>query len=263
MGFAKEYLKNSLGVKMIDTYWQMVLSGGGGGGGDKPWEEMTWDDVIAATKNGKYKAFEIGAMKELDLGTEGVVHMQIVGIDADELADGSGYAPLTFISKELLNTRHRMNPARTPSSAPYDEGTGTIGGWEKCEMRSYLKETIKPLIPENVRNAIVNVIKYSKIMDASGNGANNVLTIDDVWIPSKHEIFDGTTQYYETKGPRYSEIFPSNDSNNKSKVGETSASYWFLRSAASISNFNGVNKDGINVYIVASDSCAIALGFCL
>jgi hypothetical protein len=54
MGFAREMLWAKLGGRMLDTYWQMILrASGGGGGGDKPWEEMTWDDVIAATKNGK------------------------------------------------------------------------------------------------------------------------------------------------------------------------------------------------------------------
>ena len=105
-------------VTRTEIYLKAIAESGGGGGGDddggdKPFDELTWDQVIASTKTGKYKTFTVGDMKELDLGTEGIVHMQIVGIDADELADGSGYAPLTFISKELLKTSYRMNPART------------------------------------------------------------------------------------------------------------------------------------------------------
>ncbi len=42
--------------------------------------------------------------------TEGIVEMQIVAFDADELADGSGKAAITWISKQLLNSDHRMNP---------------------------------------------------------------------------------------------------------------------------------------------------------
>jgi hypothetical protein len=237
-----------------------MTAGGGGGGGDKPWDEMTWDDVIVATKNGKYKNFEIGAMKELDLGSEGIVHMQIVGIDADDLADGSGKSPLTFISHELLKTSHRMNPENSGNA----EGTGTIGGWGKCEMRTYVKDTIKPLIPATVRSGIKEVTKYTRIYTASPvAAANDVATTEDVWIPSRHEIFDGTTQYYETKGPRYSEIFSSNDSRNKSKVGETSTSYWWLRSASNSGNFSGVNNNGSSGNNNANNSYGVALGFCL
>jgi hypothetical protein len=236
-----------------------MTAGSGGGGGDKPWEEMTWDDVIAATKNGKYKSFEIGAIKELDLGTEGIVHMQIVGIDVDDLADGSGKAPLTFISKELLATSHRMNPARTPSSAPYDEGTGTIGGWEKCEMRTYLKDTIKPLIPATVRNGIKDVTKYSQIYSSAGSAVNNVSTTDDVWIPSRREMVGNT----ETSGPVYTDLFADANSRKKSVVGATSASAWWLRSAGNVSSFNCVTTGGNNYSNGAGTSYGVALGFCL
>lgn len=240
---------------------RMLCMTASGGGGDKPWEEMTWDDVIAATKNGKYKDFEIGAMKELDLGTEGIVHMQIVGIDVDDLADGSGKAPLTFISKELLNTSHRMNLKLTPSSPPYDEGTGTISGWEKCEMRSYLKETIKPLIPENVRNAIVDVTKYSNIFDTAGTKVVNVATTDDVWIPSYREIFGGTS--FETLGHVYSDVFTDADSRKKFKVGASSASYWWQRSASSTAYFRYVNSSGNSNGLIVDRKIGIAIGFCL
>lgn len=246
-----------------ERLFQMLCMTSNGGGGDKPWDEMTWDEVIAATKTDKYKEFEIGAMKELDLGTEGVVHMQIVGIDADDLADGSGYAPLTFISKELLATNHRMNPARTPSSAPYNEGTGAIGGWEKCEMRTYLKETIKPLIPQNVRNGIKEVTKYSNIYNTSGKKVWNSVTTDDVWIPSGREV--NLTNANETSGPVYSSLFPDNTSRIKTKTGATSASNWWLRSAyiGNSGYFNTVHISGSSTTFSASQSYGVTLGFCL
>ena len=228
---------------------------------DKTWEEMDWNDIIVATRTGKYTSFNLGDMKELNLGTEGIVHMQIVGIDEDDLADGSGKAPLTFISKELLNTGHRMNPVRTPSSAPYDEGTGAIGGWEKCEIRSYLKETVKPLIPENVRNAIRDVTKYSNIFDTSGTKVLNSVTKDDVWIPSNQEIFGGTS--YETLGHVYSDVFTDANSRKKFKVGASSASNWWLRSASSGYGFKCVFGSGNSDYDSARATYGVAPGFCL
>lgn len=249
-------------ITRMEIYLEAIAEAGGGGGGDKPWEEMTWDEIIAATKNGKYKSFEIGAMKELDLGTEGIVHMQLVGIDVDDLADGSGKAPLTFISHELLTTSHRMNPARTPSKAPYDVGTGTIGGWEKCEMRSYLKETVKPLIPENVRNAILSVTKFSNICDTSGTRVYDSVSSDDVWIPSVRET-GATWGSAETKGPMYT-VFFDNDSRIKMANGSETNEIWFTRSSSSSSSFSGVNAKGNNgMEFIASNASYIALGFCL
>lgn len=257
MGFAREMLWAKLGGRMLDTYWQMILraSGGGGGGGDKPWEEMTWDDVIAATKNGKYKNFEIGAMKELDLDSEGTVHMQIVGIDADDLADGSGKAPLTFISKEVLITTRRINPANSNNT----EGTGTIGGWEMCEMRTYLKEIVRPLIPDPVRSAIKAVTKRSKIYNTSGTAVNNAETIDDVWIPSYREVKGSG----ETSGASYTSFFTAKDSRVKSKIGKTSGTPWWLRTANNNNKNVSVDIYGDTVSKEVTNSFAIALGFCL
>ena len=267
--FADALLMVKAGHPEIAGWWGKVLGGGSGGGGggggggsdddggSKPFDQLTWDQVIASTKTGKYKSFNVGDMKELDLGTEGIVHMQIVGIDVDELADGSGYAPLTFISKELLATKHRMNPANSGNT----EGTGTIGGWEKCEMRAYLKNTVKPLIHENVRNAIVDVTKYSNIFNTAGTKVVNVATMDDVWIPSNQEIFGGTN--YETLGHVYSGVFTDANSRKKFKVGESSANGWWSRSADSTTRFRFVGDSGKDIYGNANGAYGVALGFCL
>lgn len=223
----------------------LCMTASGGGGGDKPWEEMTWDEVIAATKNGNYKNFEIGAMKELDLGTEGIVHMQIVGIDVDDLADGSGKAPLTFISHELLATKYNMNSINR-----------TTGGWESTAMRTYLKNTIKPLIPAAVAAGIKEVTKYSKSVDPANN---NATTTDDVWIPSSREIFGDTS--YESSGPVYTDLFDSWSARVKNLNG--SVYIWWLRSAYSTSNFLRVDYNGNEDSNIANRTYGVALGFCL
>ena len=229
---------------------------------NSPWEEKEitddWATIISKINAGTAD-YKTGNYKPLDLGAEGVVNMQIVAQNADELADGSGKAKYSFVSKELLATDHRMNPSKQSGT----EGTGTLGGWEKCEMRSYLKDTIKPLIPETVRNAIKEVTKYSRIFNASETAVNDVATIEDVWIPSRHEMFDGTTQYYETKGPRYSVAFPDNASRIKKRVGSSSTAWWWLRSATSDDSFSSVYAGGSYSYTSANTSGGVALGFCL
>ena len=217
----------------------------------------SWDTIITKVANGTAN-YKIGNYKPLDLGTEGVVNMQIVGKNASPLASGSGTATYDLLSMELLATSHRMNPSRSGSSGNYTEGTGTIGGFEKCEMRTYLKETIKPLIPETVRNAIKPVTKYSSIYNTAGTYVNNVESTEDLWLPSMREMnFSG----YETQGPRYSDIFPNNASRVKMKVGASSASWWWLRSAYSSYGFCGVTSSGSNDTINASTVGALALGF--
>ena len=207
-----------------------------------------WDTIISKIANGTAD-YEVGNYKPLDLGAEGIVNMQIVGKNTSPLASGSGTATYDWLSKELLKTDHRMNASDT-----------TEGGWEASEMRTYLKETIKPLIPENVRNAIKPVTKYSKIF-RSGSAVNNVASTEDVWIPSTREIFGGTS--YETEGPAYADIFPDKTSRVKKKAGASSASWWWLRSANGSNYFYSVSSSGYYGNNYASVVGALALGFSL
>ena len=217
----------------------------------------TWEQIIAAGNDGSYASkYNIGDTKDLNLGTEGTVLMVLVAKNVDSLASGSGKAPMTWISQELLKTTHRWNPSKQDGV----EGTGTLGGWEKSEIRSYMKETIKPLIPAVVRNAIKEVTKYSRIYNASGTAVDNVATTDDVWIPSTREV--GWT-WYESNSPTYSGVFTDNASRIKKNVSSGSAAVWWLRSAAYINTAYTVGSSGdVNNYSV-TNSYGVALGFCL
>ena len=221
-------------------------------------EEITdsWDTIIANITSGNF-SYQPGNYKPLDLGTEGIINMQIAGLNKDPLASGSGNAATTWIAKELLTTSHRMNPSRTANTV----GTGSIGGWENTEMRTWLKETIKPLIPANVSNAIKSVTKYSRIYDATETVQNNVTSTDDVWIPSYREIFGGTS--YEISGPVYDDGYKDANSRKKAKVGSSSTANWWLRSANDAYSFMCVDYNGSNSSGSASGSLGAALGFCI
>lgn len=222
----------------------------------------SWDDILANITNGTYATkYKIGNYKPLDLGTEGTVNMQIVAFDTDDKADSSGKAPITFIGEKLLATSKRMNPALSPSSAPYTTGTGSIGGWENTEMRSYLINTVKPLIPSSVRSRIVAVKKTSRGFDTAGTATADMSTSDEVWIPSNREIYGGTS--YETQGPVYSGVFNSAARRQKMKVNGSSAAGWWLRSANNTHSFRYVYSSGDGYGNDAGGAAGVALGFCL
>ena len=218
----------------------------------------TWDEIIEHINDGTYATrYSIGDTKTLNLGTEGKVNMQIVAFNTDTLAYASGTAPITFISEQVLKTDHRMNPAKVTGQ----EGTGSIGGWGKSEMRSYLKNTIKPLIPSNVRSAIVEVNKYTRIFNTSENAVANDLTQDDVWIPSNREIFGGTVR--ETSGVSYSTSFPDNTSRTKQKTGSSYTSEWWLRTAYVATEFLSIENGSANNDCLSGYDRGVVLGFCL
>ena len=348
----------------------------------------SWADIIANIEAGT-ATYKVGNYKELDLGAQGKVKMQIVGKAVDPLASGSGTAATSWISMETLKDSHRMNPdvvtnysypevaswtasgntwtsqnryvtstakatwtitatsdgtlsifyktsnsnssrnkittltvngtavatnytntsgathtvevttgdtvtvyveydlvgtynysgtvtfsstgtfsvsadvqnAKTRQFDSCQTGTGAIGNNHDNEMYTYLNDTIKPLIPETVRNAIKPVTKYTRGMNNAGSAVNNVATTETVWIPNYREIFGGTS--YETQGPAYTNVFSDANSRIKKNVSSGSAVWWWLRSANGNSGFTGVNGGGYYLNYGAGNAGGVALGFCI
>ena len=181
--------------------------------------------------------------------------MEIVAFDEDDRADGNGKAGITWISKTLLNTTHAMNS----NQKTVDGETAWIaGGWEHSDMRNYLKNIIKPLIPETVRNAIVEVTKVSSTYTGGAKVIDGQTTTDDVWIPGHREIFNAAT--YESTGAVYSSKFNSNT--NRIKKRNSSVLNWWLRSVISSDYFHRVKTSGSDNGFYAYDEEGVALGFC-
>lgn len=185
---------------------------------------------------------------------------EIVAKNADELSSGTGTATLTFVTKHILPTDHRMNPQLAGSSGNYTEGTGAIGGWDKSEMKDYITNVIKPLFPAEIRNAVKTVKKYTKIWGANGSAENDVVTDETFFIPSRREIA-GASPYTESQGVVYSGILPI-----KRKATSSGAVWWWLRSANTDADtkdkFIIIGGDG-NVYDNASySSGGVVIGFC-
>lgn len=214
----------------------------------------SWKAIAASAKDGTYKTkYSVGDLKTVDLGSEGVHLMQLVAFDADDKADGTGKAPMTWVMKDLLPTIHRMNPDKVGDQ----EGTGALGGYDKTEMKSYLTENILPLFPTDIRNNITSVTKHQSAYDTSGAKFQQATT-ETLWIPGEKEIFNRTT--IDTDGPAYSDVF--NDSTSRKKKRNGSFYIWWLRSANSATSFRSVYSDGSYSYYYANNTCGVCPGFC-
>ena len=219
--------------------------------------EDSWDEIIAACNDGTYATkYKIGNYKPLDLGSEGIVNMQIAGKDVDELADGSGFAKLSWISEKLLKTSSRYNNQLiTNDDGTYQEGTGSVGGWEKSYLRTLLKEKINPVVPENVRIGMVSVTKKQKAINTSGENIEQT-TFDSIWIPSENEII---VSYRKVFSKAY--IREKGDG-----VDSMRDLYWWLRDASndkatlarSARNRGKKEMQNLAVY----QSFGIVIGFC-
>ena len=209
----------------------------------------SWEEIIAAGEDGTYiDKYQIGDTKELDLGEEGLIEMELVAFDADELTDGSGKAHMTWIAKDLLITKHVMNKENTSE-----------GGWPASDMRAWLEDSVLPLFPDTVRLNIKEVKKYSR--SNSNNGT--ISSSDKIWIPSHREVF-GADDSNEDSGPEYLTACSGLDWEKKQLAGEPDG--WWLRTAIYDENdrFFCVNSYG---YYYCPDGAGsrhgVAVGFCL
>lgn len=204
----------------------------------------TWDEIFAAEEDGSYATkYKIGDTKYVNYF--GIPHlMRIAAFDADELADGTGNAKITWISKGTRE-EHRMNSTLT-----------TAGGWAESGMRQHLIDDVLPGIDSAVRNHIkaVNKTYYFSSTDTR-------IAVDKIWIPSRREV--GFTSNIENSGPIYSGIF-TDDASRKTYIAATQiqAGYTWLRSRSSTTYFYALQPNGSNYAHEATRSLYVLFGFC-
>ena len=206
----------------------------------------SWEEIVASGEDGTYLSkYRIGDTKELDLGEEGVIEMELVAFDTDELADGSGTAHMTWIAKDLLNSVHVMNGEETAT-----------GGWPASDMRAWLQDSILPLFPDPVQSSIKEVKKYSYTAEGT------VSSSDMLWLPSRREVL-GADDIYESRGPEYTEVFSDDTSRIRQRGGQ--ARIWWLRSAyaSGTSSFCSINHSGGAHWTYAKYGTGVCVGFCI
>ena len=133
-------------------------------------------------------------------------------------------------------------------------------------MRAWLRGTVLPFMPEEVRDNIREVTKYSYSYEEQ----KGVASKDTIWIPSVREIFpagydEWTDKRREKEGVSYTSVFTDNKSRERSRDGESGASWWWLRTASFGFSyyFGSVFSDGdINYAGDAYSEYGVVVGFC-
>ena len=140
-------------------------------------------------------AMDAGTKWSVKLTNSKTLEYRIVGINHDDLADGSGKAGLTFEVTNTVLGAQRMNATQT-----------NVGGWEKSELRSRLNSgDLWSLLPSGLQSKVKSV---KKMTDNKGGGTagTSSATTDKVFLLSTTEIYgdmqsDGTQyEFYKFKG---------------------------------------------------------------
>ena len=206
----------------------------------------TWAQIIAATQDGTYKTkYHIHDYKTIDMGSEGIIEYEIVGIDKDVKANGDT-VPLSFLAKSALATKHQIG-----AQVAFD------GGYPASEMKTYLNETVKSKLPKEIQDNLTSVVKYS--IGFTNSVYAEMESIETIWIPSGHEIYGG----YESTGPVYSPSTKIKQIASSSDPTTSAPTIWWLRSATGNSIFYGIEEDGTPTTRSSHELFGVVLGFCL
>lgn len=205
----------------------------------------SWSEIFEAEANNTYGTkYSIGDTKFVAIGGIPVL-MQIAALDGDVLANNSGTAKITWVSRGIIYPM-RMNATDT-----------TSGGWGSSELRSWLRDSVYPTIESTVRGNIKTVTKTFKLYSP-----NRTESIDDtIWIPSYREV--GLGNNAENSGVIYSELFSSNQRRCMYAGRSNFATVWRLRSAYDGTRFRCVGSGGTaSDYNSATASYGVVVGFC-
>lgn len=187
---------------------------------NKDAKDWTLEEQKAAAtdiaKNGTSSAVYAKAMAAMEAGTKfsakltngKTLEYRIVGINHDDLADGSGKAGLTFEATNSALGYQKMNATNT-----------NAGGWEKSELRGRLNTgDLWSLLPSELQSKVKAVTKMTD-NQGGGKAGTPTATTDKVFLLSATEVWgdmqsDGTQyEYYKSNGVTTSNYSGASSSN--------------------------------------------------
>ena len=195
-------------------------------------EKDNWSTIVSNVKSGNINAYNVGDIKNVDLGTYGIHTLRIANTSTPSECSGTGFSQSAcgfVLEFEDIITTHTMNDTDT-----------NVGGWPSTSMRSFVNNDIYNAIPNEIKNAIIDTTVVS------GHGKSdteNFTSTDKLYLLAPKEIYSDwstyqsandtakdltrTLDYYKNLGTS-----TSNRSGVKKKNG-TSADYWWFRAASS------------------------------
>lgn len=192
----------SIALVALGATLLVLVTQGSGPGADAPdaapervaaesFDEYSWQELsdiaalIAAAPSDEEgravaseRGIEVGDTRTLTLDDATVVELRVVGIRADERADGGGAAGLTLMTSPIA-----VRPFSDDENA---------GGWEASELRAWLAGEGAGLLPDELAALVVPVSKVTDNL-AVRYGSSDVAstlttTADALWVPSVSEV---------------------------------------------------------------------------
>lgn len=190
---------------------------------------------------------DAGTKFSMKLTNGKTLEYRIIGINHDDLADGSGMAGLTFEATNSALGSQRMNATDT-----------NAGGWDKSELRTRLSSgDLWLLLPSELQSKVKPVTKTTDNVGGNGGGAPSATT-DKVFLLSATEVYGDM----QSDGIQY-ECYKSKGVTRSNYSGASGYSHW-TRSVRprSSTSFRYVQSGGICYSYSATDSFYVLPAFC-
>lgn len=168
-------------------------------------------------------------------------------VNMQKVYEGEDISHTTWVAMSALAATRQMNTSNA-----------TAGGYPAMPLRTYVNNTLFAALPQELRESIIPVSKYSASL-IGGSWSYNHESQESLWIPSAREVGLGI----ETMGPVYGQIYASNANRVKTQGPGAGACFWWLRSTRDGSRFRFVDASGGLDYDNASNARGVVPGFCL
>lgn len=218
---------------------------------NKDAKDWTLEEQKAAAtdiaKNGTSSAVYAKAMAAMEAGTKfsakltngKTLEYRIVGINHDDLADGSGKAGLTFEATNSALGYQKMNATNT-----------NAGGWEKSELRGRLNTgDLWSLLPGELQSKVKAVTKMTD-NQGGGKAGTPTATTDKVFLLSATEVWgdmqsDGTQyEYYKSNGVTTSNYSGASSSNDRWTRSVYPSNSTYFRYVSNSGDWNNLHATG-------------------
>ncbi len=216
-------------------------------------DSLTWAEIAEISASGKAAAhFRVGDTKHITLCTGEQIEVVILGFEHDvNDQDDETCAGITFGVKNVLDGWFEINADYT-----------NVGGWRKSKMRTVYMPRFEKLLPADLREVLIPVVKFSGV----GGGSDEIeTTVDKLFLLSEAEVVGEDNIEYSAEGEGSQYEYFANDENRRVKYRGGSACHWWLRSphTADTVNFRCVSIAG-NLYSgSAYFTLGVSFGFCV
>ena len=210
-------------------------------------DNISWSRIDEIGRAGKARTFfALGATKKDYMKNGFVAEYQIMDFDHDDLADGSGKAPISWDMIALYKDEIYMK-RNSESSC-----------WDECDGRTFLNGEFYDNMSDELRAIVKPVWKLT----ANKNG-EIVKSKDYVWLKSEKELFGRAIYSNDGEGHWYALFMQENFPWFKLN-GENEKDWQWLRSVrAGLTNFFCIVYSGGSPYVNASGSSyGVAPDFC-